>query len=119
LGFRLRYVIDRCIVAFGRWSSVDGLGAITLSCTDIFGNGVDWPSSIIGQREITGNFSADPLFCDLGGDDFQLQWTSPCLPVNSMDCDLIGALGFGGCNSVAVQSETWASIKARYRGAAP
>lgn len=107
--------MERCIVAFGQHDSIYAGGVVSLSCTDIFGNGVDWGPSIVGQAGIKGNFSADPLFCDLENDDFHLQWGSPCLPANSSGCDLIGAFGFGGCGSVAVEAESWAGVKARYR----
>lgn len=55
-------------------------------CNDIWGNsgGDDWEGENLG-----GNFSADPLFCDLGGEDFRLQPGSPCWP--GSECGLIGA----------------------------
>ena len=107
--------MDRCIVAFGQYSSIYAGGAVSLSCTDIFGNGTDWGPSIVGQAGINGNFSADPLFCSLEANDFHLQWGSPCLPANSSGCDLVGALSFGGCGSVGVDRMSWARIKAQWR----
>jgi hypothetical protein len=55
-------------------------------CNDIWGNsgGDDWAGEDLG-----GNFSADPLLCDLGGHDFRLEAGSPCWP--GSDCGLIGA----------------------------
>jgi hypothetical protein len=51
---------------------------------------------IAGQEGIDGNFSADPLFCNVGiGDVGLANETSPCLPANN-DCGvLIGALDEG------------------------
>jgi hypothetical protein len=107
--------IDHCIVAFGPNASVSAGGTVSISCTDIFGNGMDWGPSIADQAGINGNFSADPLFCSLEANDFHLQWGSPCLPANSSGCDLIGALSFGGCGSVGVEPTSWARLKARWR----
>lgn len=85
-------------------------------CVDAYGNaGGDWVGALAGRLGIDGNFSADPLFCDSDNGNFYLQWGSPCLPANSGGCLLVGALGAGGCNSVAVTQESWARVKARYR----
>ena len=67
---------------------------------------------------ITGNFSADPLFC-LGTnpeDPLSLCADSPCLPSGN-DCGvLIGAHdeGCGECDD-PVESSSWGSIKALFR----
>ena len=57
---------------------------------------------------------ADPLFCDEDARDLTLQPTSPCLPENSLGCDLIGALG-QGCGSVSIQPQSWGKTKSAYR----
>jgi len=70
----------------------EGQGVVSRMCTpgfgcnDIWGNsgGDDWEGEDLG-----GNFSLDPLFCDLAGNDFRLQPASPCWP--GADCGLIGA----------------------------
>ena len=64
------------------------------SCTDIFGNtGGDWTGCIAGQGGWSGNFSADPLFCDVANDNYGLDSESLCAPGNSPGtCGLIGAL---------------------------
>ncbi|GJM44205.1 MAG: hypothetical protein DHS20C21_10470 [Gemmatimonadota bacterium] len=88
-------------------------GLVSVTCNDSWGNGTDWAGL---DPTIGGNFSADPLFCDPDAGDYHLQWGSPCLPANSPDdCGLIGAYGFGGCNSISVTPESWAQVKARYR----
>ena len=71
------------------------------SCGNVYGNaGGDWVGGLSGQLGVNGNFSADPLFCNVGiGDVGLLDETSPCVPGNN-DCSvLIGALGVGcSCN---------------------
>jgi predicted outer membrane repeat protein len=96
--------IENTIVAFS--SKGEGIyiqeaePAPTLVCCDVFGNaGGDWVGYIAGQLGVSGNFSADPLFCDTLGGDFTLQACSPCLPANHpgpYDCGgVIGAWGEG------------------------
>jgi hypothetical protein len=68
-----------------------------LSCSDLHGNlGGDWVGAIAGQNGLSGNFSADPLFCDAGSGDYGLRSDSPCLSGRHPDgagCGQIGALG--------------------------
>lgn len=88
-----------------------------VSCTDIFDNeGGDWVACIAEHAGGNGNLSVDARFCDAEGGDLHLQWGSPCLPAGSPDCGLIGALGFGGCGTVSVEPQSWARVKAWYRG---
>ena len=62
------------------------------------------------------NMFLDPLFCDMGDDDFALCANSCCLPPNNIWFELIGAHGQGcaECPS-AVEFTTWGAIKALYR----
>jgi hypothetical protein len=92
---------------------------VSLSCWDIYGNsGGDWVGCISGQAAQNGNFSADPLFCDLAGDDLTLEASSPCAPENSGSCGLVGAYP-SGCSVVAADDylrlQSWGGIKALYR----
>ena len=107
--------IRNSLIAFNQGG--EGIrGEAVLTCSDVVGNeGGDWVGAIADQFGINGNLSADPLFCDTEGDDFHLQWGSPCLPANSSGCGLIGRYGFGGCNSISVTPETWGQVKARFR----
>jgi hypothetical protein len=83
----------------------DGISGVTLQCCDVFGNaGGDWVGCVAGQDSINGNFSVDPLFCDLPSNDFTLKDNSPCLPGNhpyDEDCGLIGAWG-QGCGEIVI-----------------
>jgi predicted outer membrane repeat protein len=97
-------VLENCIIAFGGaggavdslWN--DGLPP-TLTCCDIFGNeGGDWTEIIANQLGLSGNFEADPLFCDTLSLDLRLEACSPCLPgyhPDGADCGTIGAWGEG------------------------
>ena len=71
------------------------------SCGNVYGNaGGDWVGGLSGQLGVNGNFSADPLFCNVGiGDVGLLDETSPCMPGNNDCMVLIGAQGVGcSCN---------------------
>lgn len=108
---------DSTLVAFNAGGgAADGI--VGFRCSNLFGNvGGDW-TGFVGAEWATqfGNLSADPLFCQPEAGSFYLQWGSPCLPANSTSaCGLIGAYGFGGCNSITVTPDTWARVKARYR----
>lgn len=92
---------------------------VVLHCSDIFGNaGGDWLGCIASQAGQDGNFSADPLFCDLPANDCGLEANSPCAPENSGSCGVVGAFPVG-CSAVSVDSamrtESWGAIKALYR----
>ncbi len=72
---------------------------LTFTCCDIYGNeGGDWIGSIAGSLGVDGNFSQDPLFCDMATCDLRLHSSSPCLPgqhPSGYACGLIGAWGSG------------------------
>jgi hypothetical protein len=95
---------DKCLVAFNAGGqpvySTSGSSA-TCACCDVYGNaGGDWVGAIAGQNGINGNFSADPLCCNVDIGDIGLaDESSPCLPANNSCAVLIGALGLGcTCN---------------------
>ncbi len=80
--------------------------AIDPSCTDVWGNpGGDWAGLLAGwdQCEI-GNFSLDPVYCDVSARDLTRESSSPCLPGQhpcTADCSTIGRWGVG-CIAVGV-----------------
>ncbi|MCX6834071.1 MAG: DUF1565 domain-containing protein, partial [candidate division Zixibacteria bacterium] len=77
-----------------------------LQCSDLYGNSPgDWISWIADQGTSNGNFSADPLFCDVAGNSFSLSHCSPCLRTNDYCTGLVGALGvdcYSECQGAAV-----------------
>jgi hypothetical protein len=112
--------LESCIIAFGEGSAALGHGEFgrnDRSCCDVYGNpgdGTATGSSVADDP--LGNFSADPLFCDLEGGDFHLQETSPCAPGHhpeGAECGLIGALEVG-CGATRASPATWGSVKVRF-----
>ena len=110
--------IEKTIIAFNNPGKalvcLDAGDNPVVSCSDIYGNQ--------GGNAICGtdgghNFSLDPLFCDLAGNNFRLQMTSPCYPGRHPDggfaCnrDRIGGVD-PGCNpadaddNAAIPAET-------------
>jgi hypothetical protein len=96
---------------------------VSFFCCDLFGNsGGDWIGEIEPQVHVNGNFSADPCFCDVEGEDFSLCADSWCLPGHHpWGCDqLVGAFGEGcaecDCGGpIQIESSTWGGVKALYR----
>jgi|GEM_PF-1968630 len=102
--------LERCIIAYsrnGKVVSCIGSPPPTIICSDVYGNeGGDWVGCIANQFDINGNFSADPLFCNIPGGDLQIGSISPCAPQNN-DCGvLIGAKGVG-CADWRIVCETF------------
>ena len=87
-------LLNNTIIAFssqGEGIYCDGVGDVTLTCCDVYGN-ADGHGSGFGFGY--GNITEDPLFCAPHADDFRLRSDSPCAPGNSPGgCGLIGALG--------------------------
>jgi len=72
--------IEKCIISHstaGRGMACDESSVPVVSCTNIFGNALG--NTICGTNG-GNNFSLDPLFCNLAGNDFRLQAASPCAP---------------------------------------
>jgi parallel beta-helix repeat protein len=111
--------LTNCIIAFSpAGGAVHRFGEDStplMECCDIYGNaGGDWVGCIADQYGVDGNFSADPLFCDMTSGDFTLASNSPCLP-DGNDCHvLVGAHG-EGCEESPVEMTSWGSIKAMYK----
>lgn len=117
-------LFDRCIIAFQTGSVVVGcMGTYErfpeLRCCDLFGNaGGDWEVTCVAdQAGVNGNFSADPLFCDLQAGVLTLDGASPCLPgqhPEGDDCGLIGTFE-RGCGATNTSNTTWGAIKTQFR----
>lgn len=103
--------IDNSIFAFGDAPAFECEtgAALFLSCCDIFGNmGGDWVGCIESQQ--FGNFSADPLFCDVANGDFRLADGSLCLPENNGCIVLIGARGEGCSNPSEAPEQSGSAV---------
>ena len=86
-----------------------------LDCCDIYGNaGGDWDDCLADQYGINGNFTADPLLCDLWDGDYRIRAESPCAPPGMTGCGLVGGLPVG-CDTVALENLSWGEIKAQYK----
>jgi predicted outer membrane repeat protein len=100
--------LNRTIISFSQiGAAVACTGSTALAnCCDVYGNaGGDWVNCLVGEEGVSGNFAADPLFCDLETGDLTLAANSPCLPGNhpdGADCGVIGALG-EGCEPAGVE----------------
>jgi hypothetical protein len=72
-------------------------GVFTAADCDVWGNGEDWSGPLAGQHGQSGNFSADPCFCDTVAGDFSLCSDSWCAPDNNLAHPgvLVGALQVG------------------------
>ena len=114
----------RSIMAFNDLVEVtsgpDHLGMAAAYCSDLYAN---WEPGLVLAALGGGepNFSVDPCFCDLDGDDLHLSADSWCLPgVGSVDClELVGALGEGcgamNCQETPVEERSWSSVKDIFR----
>jgi predicted outer membrane repeat protein len=98
-------VISKTIMAFnsdgGALRASDVSNDPQLSCCDIFGNtGGDWGVSILSQHGVSGNISANPLFCfDANPEQpYAVSNTSPC--VNQPGCSIMGAAGVGCADGI-------------------
>lgn len=114
--------LNKTIVAFGsRGNTINCLSgsSVGLSCSNIYGNvDGDWVGCIAGQAGISGNFSAEPLFCDAPNGDFTLHANSPCAPGNHPDganCGLIGALPVACGSTTATEETSWTEVKEMFR----
>lgn len=109
--------VDHSIIAFTDYDNAvrcEGEGSFLVTCSDFYGSaGEDWPPCVAEQLGISGNISADPLFCSLEQTDLTLHADSPCAPASNPQCGLIGALGVG-CDATPVRTSTWGAIKARF-----
>jgi len=108
-------VADATIIAFstlGRPVACED-ASIWISCCDVYGNDEgDWIGCLAGYDGQDGNIHADPLFCDLEGEDLRLENGSPCLPAGV--CDRMGAWPVG-CGSTPATVVSWGALKALYR----
>ncbi len=82
--------------SFGNGVAVPSAPAEYL-CNDVFSNANSDYSGMADPTGTGGNISADPLFCNQGTGNLNLESGSPCSADGSGGCGLIGALG-GDCS---------------------
>ncbi len=86
--------IDRSLLVWGHeGTAVSDYygGAVTVTCSDVFGNrDGDWVNTIAGQAG-GGNLSVDPEMCDPMGDHYGVVVTSPVYTAST--CGWMGAVG--------------------------
>ncbi len=108
--------LSRCIVTGSpgsAFSCTDG-GVLNISCTDAWNNAEgDWTDCAAGQLGVDGNFSADPLYCDLANGDFAFDADSPCAPGGNACGVTIGAYGVG-CGLTAAEENSFSAVKSLY-----
>jgi len=69
-------------------------GAVSLNCSNVYGNaGGDYVGCIAGEEGADNNFSADPIYCNPDSNDFWVRSDSPCLM--HPGCGAIGGIGIG------------------------
>lgn len=70
--------------------------AVTIACSDLYDNfDGDWVGGASGMENMNGNFSTDPMFCNIFSADFHLLPGSPCEPDYNECRLLIGSQGVG------------------------
>lgn len=105
-------VLQNCIVSHNQGEAVNLVddASIWVVATDIYGNtGGDWTGDLAALLRQYDNFTADPLFCDLG--IYTLQESSPCAEANS-DVGLVGALPVGCVDVGLALQELTAEVRA-------
>jgi len=83
---------ERTIIAYSGGCGVrNRLGAVTLSCCDLWENLGGDGGADCSAPGTNGTFSMNPSFCNLDTEDYSLRADSPCAPENSGGCGVIGA----------------------------
>ncbi len=97
--------LDNCILTGAGADAVhcDFADGIDLNCCDVFDNaGGDFVGCIADEYGVDGNFSSDPLFCDVASGDYGIDASSPCAPEGNDCAVLIGAYGVA-CGVTSVE----------------
>jgi hypothetical protein len=70
----------------------DSLSVPSVSCCDVYANSnADYGGTLPDLIWTSGNFSANPFFCDAESGDYTIHAVSPCRAGGHGDCGLIGA----------------------------
>ncbi len=96
-------MVSECLFAYNQQDAAVYMGYyawIEIMCSNIYGNpGGNWTGAIAPYLGQDGNISADPLFCNAGGDDYTVTANSPCAAANNSCNTTIGAYGVG-CGAI-------------------
>ena len=90
--------LRNCLVTFNtRHATADyGNGQVVITGSNVFGNAEgDYDGPISGASGVSGNISADPLYCDAAGRDFTLRGDSPGTAYNAPNREQMGAFAVG------------------------
>jgi predicted outer membrane repeat protein len=87
------------------------VGGVTRGCNVYWNNA---GGNTVGFTLAASDRVIDPEYCDAPTGDLTVFDSSPCLPVNSAGCGLIGAHD-QGCGTVSVERTSWGRIKEGYR----
>jgi hypothetical protein len=107
-----------CLVAYSTYgygiAAYAAEDAPSLTCCDVYGNTNGNYHTFAGDPTGTGgNISQDPRMCNYEGEEYSLDFDSPCLPGGNA-CEVrIGAYG-QGCDT-PVREASWGSIKGMFR----
>lgn len=103
-------LVTQSIIAFSKYSEgiycYGGSSSVEIGMCDIFGN--DGGDQLCGV-DIGGNFSRDPLFCDMATGNYFLDQDSPCLIGVDPYYFAIGANGLGDCSVAPVDDSVYAA----------
>ena len=112
--------IVRNLIVGNGGNAGSGIGIVAtdgvIKCNNAWNN--DFANfSFVGPVDTTNgrNISTDPIFCEAGYSSIAIADGSPCAPIHSGGCGLIGA-GSPQCALTSAKRETWGALKNRYRG---
>ena len=115
--------LQKTIISFN--TMAEGLwlagGDVTITCSDIFGNGdggaaSNWTPEIEGQLASGNNLDSDPQFCGSNSSgNYYLQNDSPCASSGPGNlCGVLIGSRIVDCGEIATQPSDWGVIKSMY-----
>jgi len=117
----LAFAITNCIFYKGKYC-IDSTGSTdpTVTYTDVYGGTTSNYNGMTDPTGSNGNIAVDPLFTNEGGDDYSLEWNSPCgrtgdsasMPSDDIDGNTRCAPAMGCyryCDTVATTTGNWST----------
>ncbi len=108
-------LIENCILS----EALGGYGVFVDSALPAFVCNAFWnnhPLNFLNFEDPSGtdgNFTADPLFCDVFSYDFTIDTNSPCAEENNPLCGQIGRFGVA-CGGVRCHCISWGHLRTRF-----